>query len=80
MKDNLARRNWHRETQCCLCNLETIQHLFFEYHYAKFLWQALDIVFGITSPSNVENLFGSWYKQGGSKTIFLLLTGAVAFC
>jgi hypothetical protein len=37
-KDNLARRNWNGGKQCVLCfQPETIQHLFFYCHFARFL-------------------------------------------
>jgi hypothetical protein len=37
-KDNLVRRNWTGTTTCVFCaSEETIHHLFFECHYAKFL-------------------------------------------
>ncbi|WVZ50605.1 hypothetical protein U9M48_001845, partial [Paspalum notatum var. saurae] len=41
-KDNLAKRNRKGRTNCEFCSKqETIQHLFFECHYAKFLWRAI---------------------------------------
>jgi hypothetical protein len=80
-KDNLAKRNWQGSKYCCFCsNFETIQHLFFECNYAKFLWHTLHMVFGITPPCTVENLFGNWYKRCGKDPSLLLLAGAAAFC
>ena len=36
-KDNLARRQWQGDTKCCFCSFEeSIQHLLFDCHYAKF--------------------------------------------
>ncbi len=41
-KDNLARRNWNGSLKCCFCmKNETIQHLFMECHFAKFIWRAV---------------------------------------
>lgn len=75
-KDNLAIRNWQGSQYCCFCsNFETIQHLFFECKYAKFLWRALHMVFGITSPRMVATLFRNWYKQCGKDSRLLLLAG-----
>jgi hypothetical protein len=38
IKDNLARRNWDGSKQCCFyLRDESIHHLFFECHYARFL-------------------------------------------
>jgi hypothetical protein len=57
-KDNLAK-NWQGSKYCCFCsNFETIQHMFFECNYAKFLWPVLHMVFGITPPCTVANLLG----------------------
>ncbi|WVZ92703.1 hypothetical protein U9M48_038749, partial [Paspalum notatum var. saurae] len=45
-KDNLAKRNWKGKRNCEFCSKqETIQHLFFESHYAKFLWRAVTVLF-----------------------------------
>jgi hypothetical protein len=38
-KDNLARRQWQGDRKCCFCSSqESIQHLFFDCHFAKFVW------------------------------------------
>ena len=67
-KDNLARRIWNGSKVCCFFNkLETIQHLFFDCHYARFLWRAVHLVFGITHPTSVSHLFGGWSKLGRPK-------------
>ena len=80
-KDNLVRRNWIENKACCFCNKpETIQHLFVECHYAKFLCRAVHFVLGVPTPVNVEHLFNNWSKQGGQKQNIMLLTGAIAIC
>ena len=62
-KDNLARRNWHGDKSCCLCHLpKTIQHIFFDCYYAKFLWRSIHILFGIVPPTGIRDLFESWSK------------------
>jgi hypothetical protein len=41
-KDNLVWCNWTRSTTCAFCvKEESIQHLFFDCHWAKFLWRVL---------------------------------------
>jgi hypothetical protein len=41
-RDNLIKRKWKGESKCCFCNNnETIQHVFFECHVAKFAWNAV---------------------------------------
>ena len=80
-KDNLARRNWNGNKACYCCNKPaTIQHLFVECHYAKFLWRAIHLVLGIPPLVNIELLFNNWSKQGGHKHNILLLTGAATIC
>jgi hypothetical protein len=38
-KDNLAKRNWGGSKQCTFClSEESIQHLFFDCYYARFMW------------------------------------------
>ena len=50
-KDNLARRNWNGDKKCCFCHFpENMQHLFIDCLYAKFLWRAAHILFGISPP------------------------------
>jgi hypothetical protein len=45
-KDNLARRRWQGDSQCCFCSSEeTIQPLLFDYHFARFVWRVIHISF-----------------------------------
>ena len=45
-KDNLARRNWNGNKQCCFCSSDkTIQHIFFDCHVAH------TVCFGFKSTS-----------------------------
>ena len=38
-KDNLAKRNWQGNQQCCFCHEnEMIQHLFFDCRFARLVW------------------------------------------
>ncbi|WVZ53969.1 hypothetical protein U9M48_004850 [Paspalum notatum var. saurae] len=80
-KDNLAKRNCKGRRNCEFCSKqETIQHLFFECHYAKFLWRAVHCIFGLTPPINTGHLLNVWSKQGGKRMVQPLLTGAATFC
>ena len=80
-KDNLARRNWNGDTRCSLCHSpESIQHLFFDCLYAEFLWRAVHLMFGISPPQSIDDLFNRWSKMGGNKHNSLLLTAASALC
>ena len=70
-KDSLARRNWNGNKTCCFCSKpETIQHLFVECHYAKFLLHAIHLVLGIPPPVNIEYLFNNWLSREGTNTIY----------
>jgi hypothetical protein len=78
-KDNLVRRNWSGDKTCCVCHFsETIQHLFFYCFYAKFLWRSIHILFGISPPMNINDLFVHWCKVGNKKYNALLLTASTA--
>ena len=80
-KVNLVRRNWHGDKSCAYYHVpESIQHLFFSCAHAKFLWRAVHVVFGLSQPSSVDDLFNRWCKVGGIKHNLLLLTVASAIC
>ena len=53
---------------------------FFNCFYAKFLWRAVHILFGISPPSNMDDLFIRWSKLLNKKYNSLLLTAASALC
>jgi hypothetical protein len=48
--------------------------------YAKFLWRAVHLLFGLTPPQNIDDLFNGWSKKGNKKENSLLLTAASALC
>ena len=62
-KDNLAKKNWNGNQRCCFCDQdESIQHLFFDYHFAKTIWRRVHMSFSWTPSKNVTNLFDNWLK------------------
>jgi len=80
-KDNLAKRNWQGNVKCFLCSLvETIQHLFFECHFASFVWNTVHITFGIQPPASFAHLFGSWLHGLCPKVKSQIFVGAAALC
>ena len=80
-KDNLARRNWNGDTRCSFYHSpESIQHLFLDCFYAKFLWRAVHLMFAISPPKSIDDLFNRWSKTGGNKHNSLLLTTTSALC
>ena len=80
-KDNLARRNWNGNKQCCFCSSdETIQHFFIDCHIAKFLWRAIQFAFDLNPPCSITHLLGNWLSGVGTKLKRQLLVGASALC
>jgi hypothetical protein len=80
-KDNLTKRKSKGDKKCCFCNAdETIQHPFFDYHVAKFVWIAVYFTFGIDPPSSITNLLESWLIGYSSKLRKKLLIGASTMC
>jgi hypothetical protein len=77
--DNLIKRNWRGWKRCVFCTQEeTVQHLFFECHFAKFICTAVHIIFNIQNPASVLHLFTDWASIGGVRNRKLCLTGAAA--
>jgi hypothetical protein len=63
-KDNLARHNWNGGKQCSFCLYdESIQHLFSECWYARFLWGLAQMAFRMSKPQYVQHLFVIWINQ-----------------
>lgn len=80
-KDNLAKRNWNGSKLCVLCGArETIQHLFFECHFARFIWRVVSLTFGLRAPYSIEDLFSLWLQGIDPKLRLKILVGAVAIC
>jgi hypothetical protein len=69
-KGNLSRRNWRGGKQCVFCaQIETIQHLFFDCHFAKFIYTTVHITFNILKTLSVLHLFEDWASAGVVKII-----------
>jgi hypothetical protein len=75
-KDNLVKRNWHGNEQCCFCqNYETIQHLLFDCKLVKFIWTITYFTFGLEFRVSINHLFGAWVLNMNSRTRKLVLVG-----
>jgi hypothetical protein len=75
-KDNLARRRWQGDRKCCFYSSdETIQHLIFDYHYAKFIWRTVYISFNLKPPTCIHNLFIGWMEGLNRKLKSQILCG-----
>ena len=80
-KDNLARRQWQGDMKCCFCSSnESIQHLLFNCHFAKFIWRIVHVSFNLLPPISVHNLFTGWLEGINRKLKSHILVGASAIC
>jgi hypothetical protein len=59
---------------------ESIQHLFFNCHFAKFLWRAVQVAFNIDVPRSVAHICNGWPTGLGNHCRKLVLVGATALC
>jgi hypothetical protein len=59
-KDNLAKRNWHGNKKCVFCHYNTtIEHLFFQWNFAKSIWLVIQIGYTLCPSRSVANIFCS---------------------
>jgi hypothetical protein len=80
-KDNFVRRLWQGDRKCCFCSSdESIQHLFFDCHFAKFMWRIVHVFFKLLPPTSVNNLFTDWLDGINRKLKYKILVGASAIC
>jgi hypothetical protein len=59
---------------------ETIQHLFMDCHFAKFVWRAVLFAFGLYLPNTISHMFDGWLLGVDKKKSKLILVGASAIC
>jgi hypothetical protein len=75
-KDNLVKRNGYGNVMCCFCDaFETVQHLFFDYALAKFIWRVIKVTFGISITLNMKHVLGDWIQRIEEKEKRLLFVG-----
>jgi hypothetical protein len=80
-KDNLVHWNRTGNKKCAFCDCEeNIQHLFFDCHYAKFIWRSLQFTFNIQSPISINDMFTDWLLTLGRKQMRQILVGATTLC
>ena len=80
-KYNLARRQCQRDRKCCFCSSnESIQHLLFYCHFAKFIWRIVHVFFNLLPPTSVHNLFTGWLDGIDRKLKSQILVGESAIC
>ena len=54
--------------------------MFFDYHVAKFAWNAVFVTFRIQPPASVSHLLGSWLGVFSLKLRKQMLVGVAALC
>jgi hypothetical protein len=59
---------------------ETIQHVFFDCHFAKFLWRAVQVTFNIDVPLSVAHVCNGWTTGIGNHFRKFVLVGGAALC
>jgi hypothetical protein len=59
---------------------ETIQHLFMDCHYAKFIWRAVQFSFRFNLPISISHIFDEWLLGFDKKKSKLILVGTSAIC
>jgi hypothetical protein len=59
---------------------ESIQYLFFDYHFARFLWKAVQVTFHIDTSTSVAHLFSGWANSVGNRFKKIVLVGAATLC
>jgi hypothetical protein len=81
IKDNLAWWQWQGDKKCYFCSSqESIQHLFFDCHFAKFMWQVIHVSFNLLPPTSVHNMFTGWLGGINRKLKAKIIVGASAMC
>jgi hypothetical protein len=65
-KDNHVKRNWKENKECVLTVRNQFNNLFFDCHFAKFMWRAVHFTFNIAIATTTEDLFNEWSSRMGS--------------
>ena len=80
-KDNLTRKNWKGSQKCCGCNNnEIVRHHFLDCHYARMVWRIVYLATGLTQPTSINHMFGSWLSNQNKKIRSLIWVVVAAFC
>jgi hypothetical protein len=57
---------------------ESVQHLFFDCHFAKFIWRIVHVSFNLLPPTSVHNIFISWLEGINRKLKSRIIVGGSA--
>jgi hypothetical protein len=78
IKDNLVKRNWHGSKTCVFCSQdETINYLFFQCNFARFIWSVIRVGLGLYTPTSTANIFENLLHGIDYKYMILLRVGAM---
>jgi hypothetical protein len=58
---------------------ESMQYLFFDCPYARFVWKVVHDSFNITHPLNMHHLFNGWMQGVDKKLKYKILVGRVCW-
>jgi hypothetical protein len=79
-KDNLQKRSWQGSKKCAFCDSDgTIQHLFINCHYARFMWRLVYWSLDLSNPLSVKHLW-ELASRNTIKTKYLIITSVDAVC
>lgn len=72
---NQIKKAWKGDSKCCLCScFESVDHVFFQCHLAKFVWSVIRDIFHLRSVPNTLNDFtSSWLLRKGHLPFRLII-------
>jgi hypothetical protein len=59
---------------------ESIQHLFFDCPYTRFVWRVIQVSFNITPPLDIQHMFTRWLQGVDKKLRYKILVGSCTLC
>lgn len=64
---NLVKKGWKGDINCCVCGcLESIDHIFFKCHKARFIWSFTKEGYYLNSyPTSLSNFTNTWLLGKG---------------
>jgi hypothetical protein len=78
-KSNLKRKNLKGSDKCCYFNCaKTVDHLFFNCGFAKFIWRIIEIATGLQAPFGLVQFFGQWLNAFKPDLKRMICVGAAA--
>jgi hypothetical protein len=60
--------------------MESVEHLFISYPFARMIWRMIYFAYNIPPPTNVSNMFGNWLNGVDKKNKARIRIGISAIC